>query len=183
MQYRIRKSSPADSEAVLALYKEVVRRSGGIIRIEKEVTDEYVQSFLEKSLNSGIAFHIPHPNQDHSIIAEVHAYKAGLSAFRHILTDLTIVVHPDFQGQGLGKQIFIAFLEEVKAKFPEVLRVELFVREQNTGAIHFYKKMGFLEEGRLKDKILNVDGSLETPIEMTWFNPHFQNKIDQSDKK
>ncbi len=175
MQSRIQKSIFANAEAVLALYKEVVRRSGGIIRIEEEITLEYVESFLRKSTHAGIAFHIPHPTQKNLIIAEVHAYKTGLSAFRHILTNLTIVVHPDFQGHGLGKQIFLAFLKEVKEKFPEILRVELFVREQNTTAIGFYKKMGFVEEGRLKDKILNVDGSLETPIEMTWFNPHFQN--------
>ncbi|NRB48136.1 MAG: GNAT family N-acetyltransferase [Saprospiraceae bacterium] len=176
MQHWIQKSSSANSDAILALYREVLRRSGGIIRVEEEVTNEYVQSFLQKSINSGIALHVTDPDQDHSIIAEVHAYKPGLSAFRHILADLTIVVHPDFQGQGLGKQLFLSFLEEVKANFPEVLRVELFVREQNTSAITFYQKMGFIEEGRLKDKILNLDGSLETPIEMTWFNPNFQSE-------
>ncbi len=176
MQYQIQKSSSADIKAVLDLYTEVVRHSGGIIRIEEEVTSDYVRSFLQKSIQSGIAYHIADPAKAQSIIAEIHAYKPGLSAFRHILADLTIVVHPDFQGKGLGKQLFLAFLEEVQTKFTEVLRVELFVREQNTSAIRFYRKMGFIEEGRLKHKILNLDGSLETPLEMTWFNPGFQQK-------
>ena len=174
MSVRIERSELAHTEAILSLYQEVVRHSGGIIRIQEEVTSDYVRSFLQKSIQSGIAYHIADPNKAQSIIAEIHAYKPGISAFRHILADLTIVVHPSFQGKGLGKQLFVAFLEEVQAKFPEVLRVELFVREQNTSAIRFYQKMGFIEEGRLKNKILNLDSSLETPIEMTWFNPNFQ---------
>ncbi|NET34231.1 MAG: GNAT family N-acetyltransferase [Cyanothece sp. SIO1E1] len=176
MSVRIERSELAHTEAIFSLYQDVVRHSGGIIRIEEEVTSDYVRSFLQKSIQSGIAYHITDPAEAQSIIAEIHAYKPGLSAFRHILADLTIVVHPDFQGKGLGKKLFVAFLEEVRVKFPEVLRVELFVREQNTSAIRFYQKMGFIEEGRLKDKILNLDGSLETPLEMTWFNPGFQQK-------
>lgn len=174
MSIRIDRSELVHSEAIFNLYQEVVRRSGGIIRIEREVTLDYVRSFLQKSIQSGIAYHIRDPHQSDSIIAEIHAYKPGISAFRHILADLTIVVHPNFQGKGLGKKIFVAFLKEVQVDFPEILRVELFVREQNTSAIRFYQKMGFVEEGRLKNKILNLDGSLETPIEMTWFNPNFQ---------
>ncbi len=173
---RLDRSQLAHTRAIFSLYREVVRQSGGIIRIEDEVTLDYVRSFLQKSIESGIAYHIKDPNEADSIIAEIHAYRPGTSAFRHILADLTIVVHPSFQGQGLGKQTFVAWLEEVEANFPEVLRVELFVREQNTSAIQFYQKMGFIEEGRLKNKILNLDGSLETPIEMTWFNPGFQQK-------
>ena len=176
MSIRIERSELVHTGAIFSLYQEVVRHSGGIIRVEEEVTLEYVRSFLQKSIQSGIAYHIADSDQADSIIAEIHAYKPGISAFRHILADLTIVVHPNFQGRGLGKQLFVAFLEEVRVKFPEVLRVELFVREQNTSAIRFYQKMGFIEEGRLKDKILNLDGSLETPIEMTWFNPNFQQR-------
>lgn len=174
MEFIISRSADSDLKAIHDLYHAVVRHSGGIIRIEREITPSYIRNFLEKSINTGIAFHIPHPDQIGKIVAEIHAYQGGISAFRHILADLTIVVHPEFQGQGLGKRLFLAFLEKIETHFPHILRVELFVREQNRSAIRFYKKMGFVEEGRLKNKILNVDGSLETPIEMTWFNPSFK---------
>ena len=67
-------------------------------------------------------------------------------------------------------------MTKIKNEFSHILRVELYVREKNQKAIEFYQKMGFVEEGRLKNKIKNLDNSLETPIEMTWFNPNYQNK-------
>jgi ribosomal protein S18 acetylase RimI-like enzyme len=84
------------------------------------------------------------------------------------------VVHPAFQGQKLGKFIFEHLLSTVAEKMPHILRLELFVRENNVKAIKFYKKLGFIEEGRHKNKIKNTDNSLETPIEMAWFNPSYK---------
>jgi ribosomal protein S18 acetylase RimI-like enzyme len=174
--FEVRNSGLRDISKVLELYRAVSIVSGGIIRIAEEITPHYIEDFITKSLQSGLAFVVEHPNNKDEIIAEIHAYQYGLSAFRHILTDLTIVVHPAFQGQRVGKLIFEHLLGEVTEKMPHILRVELFVREANVKAIEFYKKLGFVEEGRHKNKIKNRDNSLETPIEMTWFNPSYKNE-------
>jgi ribosomal protein S18 acetylase RimI-like enzyme len=178
--FEVRDTSLRDISKVLELYRTVSIASGGIIRIAEEITPQYIEDFITKSLQSGLAFVIDHPDHQEEIIAEIHAYQYGLAAFRHILTDLTIVVHPAFQGQRIGKLIFAHLLGEVTEKMPHILRVELFVREANTKAIEFYKKLGFVEEGRHTSKIKNQNNSLETPLEMTWFNPSYKNEREQT---
>ena len=101
MEFIINRSTHSGLKAIHDLYHVVVRHSGGIIRIEQEITLSYIRNFLEKSIDTGIALHIPHPDKAGEVVAEIHAYQGGISAFRHLLTDLTIVVHPEFQGQGL----------------------------------------------------------------------------------
>jgi ribosomal protein S18 acetylase RimI-like enzyme len=182
MNYLIRKAELQDAQSLSKLYQRVAESSGGIIRNYSEITLDYINYFLQKSLETGIILVIPHPEYPAEIIAEIHTYQEKLLAFRHILTDLTIVVHPDFQSQKLGKAIFEALLTKIKNEFSHILRVELYVREKNQKAIEFYQKMGFVEEGRLKNKIKNLDNSLETPIEMTWFNPNYQNKNNTGEK-
>ncbi len=170
----VRKTTPADIDPILALYRTVATQSGGIIRTEEEITRPYVEAFVTGSLRSGVGYVVDHPGQAGVLVAEIHAYPYGLSAFRHILTDLTIVVHPAFQGQRIGKLIFERLLTEVAENMPHILRLELFVRENNARAIQFYQKLGFIQEGRHKHKIKNKDNALETPLEMTWFNPNYR---------
>ena len=38
---------------------------------------------------------------------------------------------------------------------------------------NFYLSLGFIDEGRHENKILNSDLTLETPIHMAWINPQF----------
>jgi len=69
------------------------------------------------------------------VIGEIHAYTPSIHAFRHLLTDLSIVVVPNWQGKEVGEQFFQAFLTKVEEEFQHILRVELFVRSANTRAI------------------------------------------------
>ena len=66
-----------------------------------------------------------------------------------------------YRGQGIGKKLMSATLE--KAKVIGLTRVELNVRENNTSAIAFYEKFGFVVEG-LKTKALRIDNTYEDII-------------------
>jgi ribosomal protein S18 acetylase RimI-like enzyme len=191
-----RKTRQTDQLQILDLYQTTAQISGGIIRTAAEVTPQYVAHFLGKSSENGLGFVCELPDdpletqnaplktgntvqrtpveRGGKIVAEIHAYVPPLFVFRHVLTELTVVVHPDFQGLGLGKRLFQLLLAAVKDERADILRVELFVRESNVAAIQLYKNLGFTVEGGLKDMILNADGSLETPLVMAWFNPSFQ---------
>ncbi len=165
------------AEEIFYLYKRVSNLSGGIIRTAGEITMDYINDFITQSTKNGLILTIAHPELKNQVIAEIHAYSTSLNAFRHILTDLTIVVDPEFQGQGIGKLLFQQFLDIVKTNYPHILRVELFVRENNKSAIAFYTSLGFKKEGVHTNKIKNLDNSLETPIQMTWFNPKYDNAL------
>lgn len=99
--------------------------------------------------------------------------KYGIRIFDHILTHLTIIVHPDHQGKGLGKKILQAFLHEVMENRPDIRRVELESRSSNFRSIGLYKELGFVQEGTMKNKTRNKDGSFEDSILMAWTNPHY----------
>ena len=100
----------ADKDAVIKLYRAVAQTIGGIAREESEITDGYVENFMLRSSSSGIELVVDHPEKKNELIGKIHCYKPGPEVFRHILSDLTIVIHPQFQGKGVGKYSFNIFL-------------------------------------------------------------------------
>jgi ribosomal protein S18 acetylase RimI-like enzyme len=156
----------SDKDSVIKLYRKVAHDVGGIAREETEITDDYVKNFMCKSVLSGIELVVDHPENKGEIIAEVHCYKPEPKVFHHILSDLTVVVHPDFQGKGLGRILFQHLLKLIEDK-AEVLRVELIARESNQKAIEFYKTLGFKIEGRMEGRIYS-NGSFEADIPMAY---------------
>lgn len=170
----IRTAEPTDLAAIKKLYQSVARAGNGIARLEHEITDEYIHNFVTRSLASGLIIVAEHPENNTEIVAEIHAYKPGVKVFDHVLSELTIAVHPDFQGRKLGRTIFTIFLEEVGLHRPDIGKVELIARESNTKAIALYQSMGFRIEGRLEMRIRTVDNLYEADIPMGWQNPNFE---------
>lgn len=168
-----RKGKMGDHDAIKDLYKEVARRSGGIARTENEVTDEYIEGFLGKSVDRGLIFVIEHPDKKNRLIGEIHAYKSGLMIFDNTIGSLTLAVHPDFQGKKLGSMIFRMFLDEIINHRPDILRVELWVRDSNIRGQRLYQSLGFKIEGRMENRIRNNDGTFEADIPMGWMNPAY----------
>ena len=171
---RYRTATIEDLDRLIKLYQEVARTEGGIARLEPEITPEYVSSFLEKSLATGLIIVGENPDNEDELIAEIHAFKAGIQVFDHVLSDLTIVVHPSFQKKKLGRTILTIFLEEVGRNRPDIGRVELIARESNEKAIALYQSLGFLIEGRLEMRIRTTDRHYEADIPMGWQNPNFE---------
>jgi RimJ/RimL family protein N-acetyltransferase len=68
---------------------------------------------------------------------------------------------PQFRGQGIGTKLIRSALAAARAF--GLHRVELTVREHNTGAIELYKKEGFAVEGVQRDAVL-VDGVYEDVV-------------------
>ena len=155
---------------ILDLYRLVAVQRDGIIRHEHEITEDYVRGFLEKSLQKGL---ILLARKETTLIGEIHAYIPEIYAFRHILSELTIVVHPDYQGMGVGRKLFTQFLDTVKEQLRHIYRIELFVRAHNHKPHAFYQSLGFVDEGHHVNKILTGELTFETPIHMAWFNPCF----------
>lgn len=170
---KIRKAEISDLEQILALHKETAKTPNGIARKPHEINEENVRDFLEKSLKSGLIFVAEDTANPHRLIAEIHCYKHEAECFKHTLSNLTIAVHPNFQGQGVGRKIFAHLLTRVEVQHPEIARVELMVRQSNKRAIKLYQDLGFEIEGHCKNRILNNEGQLDSDIMMGWYNPAF----------
>ncbi|UUV17830.1 GNAT family N-acetyltransferase [Fusobacteria bacterium ZRK30] len=158
----IRKGTIGDAEEVYKLYKEVSQIEGGIARFEDEVTREYVEGFIKSSLNNGI-FIVA--EKDGNIVGEIHGYKIGIRVFDHILSNITIVVSPNFWGKGIGKKIFMRLIEEGK-KIEGISRIELVAMGSNKKALKFYEGLGFQVEGKMRNRIKNSKGEFEVGVMM-----------------
>lgn len=174
MVYKIRLAEPEDSASIHKLYKGVSQQVGGIARVEDEITEQYVVHNLHQALQSGVCLVVEHPQNSADLIGEIHCYKLTPNVFNHVLSELTVVVHPDFQSKGIGKRLFERLLTQIKTHRNDILRVELIARESNQKAIAFYQKIGFLVEGRLSQRIDSRNGEFEADIPMAWFNQHFK---------
>lgn len=84
----IRLATEEDAKDLLQLHQAVAQNPGGIIRTPNEITADYIASVLAE--------------REGKVLGEIHAYALPLRAFRHSLADLTIVVHPNAQGEGIG---------------------------------------------------------------------------------
>jgi ribosomal protein S18 acetylase RimI-like enzyme len=156
-----------DRAAIAELYRAVAAIAGGLARAADEITDDYVSNFVERSLSNGVII-VARDRDSGAIVAEIHGYRPGPRVFGHVIGELTIAVHPDSQGTGIGRRIFEEFIRRVREDVPEVLRVELIARESNVRAIEFYRKLGFRIEGRLEGRIRSAGGGYEADIPMAW---------------
>ncbi len=170
----IRTAAIDDVSKIVQLYKEVAKIKGGIARLENEITEEYVENFVKKSIADGLILVAIHPDDPDRFIGEMHAYNPSIHVFKHLLSDLTIAVHPEFQGRKIGRTLFTIFLEEIALNRTDIGKVELITREGNVKAINFYQSLGFKIEGRMEMRIKTPAGFYEADIPMGWQNPNFE---------
>lgn len=168
-QFLIRKAGLSDTDNIFELYKTVSKEIGGLARTETEITKIYVENFVNQSFKNGLQFVIIDKLNEHKIIAEIHCYKLEPAVFAHVLSELTVAVSPNYQGKGLGKELFLTLLNDIQSNRPDILRVELIARETNSRAIQLYEKLGFKIEGRFEKRISNDRSTFEADVPMAWF--------------
>lgn len=171
---RYRTADMDDLHRLVVLYKAVAREEGGIARLEHEVTEDYVKTFIQKSMATGVIIVGEHPDNADELVASIHGYKAGIRVFEHVLGDVTLVVHPHFQGKKIGRTILTIFLEEIARNRMDIGKVELIARESNLKAIQLYQSLGFRVEGRMEMRIRTPHHTYEADIPMGWQNPNFE---------
>jgi len=152
----IRRSTLDDAEAILTVYKRAAAQGGGLLRREHEVTPACIERNLGYSLSRGVSLVAVH---DGRIVGEIHGWAPSLRQLRHVLGDVTIALDPDAQGQGLGRRLFEAFIAAVRTDLSHIAIIELFCREDNARAIALYRSLGFVQQGRLTNRVGLDDGT------------------------
>lgn len=160
----LRPTTPADAKALLTLYRAVAATpNSGLARHSDEMDEAYVTAFLGGQdagwLSIG-AFLEDDP------VGEIHAVRMKPRQFHHVLTDLTIAVHPRMHGRGVGSRLFAELFTRAARLDPPVTRIELVARTGNAAAIRLYERLGFRAEGRFRDRVRLADGRVEDDIPM-----------------
>ncbi len=169
--FSVRYVEMADIPSLISLYRDVAGIPGGIARTPEEITEVYVTDLVSNAMAAGLM--LVAVTEDGMIVGAVSKYRPGPVSLKHTLSAGTTLTHSSMHGKGVGTALWVSFTETVRSEMPDVMRVELFVRASNGPAIGLYKKVGFIEEGRLKNRIVSVTGELEDDLVMAWFNPSF----------
>ena len=122
-----------------------------------ETTREFVLGNIQGNWPHLIAI-----NEAGTVIGWCDITALNRPVFAHI-GSLGIGVLTPYRGQGIGKALMRAALQQAKSK--GLTRIELTVRENNTSAIALYEKFGFEKEGVHKNGVC-IDGHYENHIFM-----------------
>ena len=167
----IRKATNADLASLLFLYKAVSKLDDGIARTADEIDADYISNIFNQADKNGFIFVAENPKNPAQIIGCISCSKIGPQCFNDTLSNLTILVDPNFHGQGIGRKIFLKLLETAKKN--NIARIELTVRQSNPKAIKLYQSLGFEIEGLMRKRILNSRNELEVDNMMAWLNPDY----------
>jgi ribosomal protein S18 acetylase RimI-like enzyme len=170
---KVRQANQSEIFQLLKLYQAAAQTKNGIARKPEEISKKLIADFVKNSSKSGLIFVIENPDNRAELIAEIHCYKHEPLCFKHVFGNLILVIHPNFQGQGLGRKIFSHLLLEVAKNHHNIARIELFCRQNNLRGLKLYQSLGFVVEGILKNRVLNSENEIDADIIMAWFNPNF----------
>lgn len=173
MELETRHVRTGDGYALLNLYHEIAKSPGAFTRAVDEVTPEYIQEMLEVTVADGLGIVALDPDDAQKLIGVIVARRLGPKVFDHVLSELTIGVDPSFQRKGVGRRLLLDFLESITDQRPDILRVEMMVRESDQHAIEFYESLGFRREGVFEKRIRRPDGEYEADVPMAWVRAEY----------
>ncbi len=126
--------------------REIAQTPGFLASRPNEIVDARFPARITDPLGRFLVAEVDGAIVGHGVLEPL-----SLAVTRHVV-QLTLAVHLGWQGKGIGRALLTALLEWARAA-PHVERVELRVRSGNTAAIALYEQLGFVEEGRLKNRI------------------------------
>ena len=160
----IREAHIEDAPVLFAAEKETATSPGLLASRPEELRlGDFAKKIAELSQNGRYIV----AEENGKVIGHAFLDPMPLQALSHVFR-LTIIVHPGFHSRGIGNALMKELMNWAK-QAPSLRKIELLVRASNERAIRLYAKLGFVEEGRFKDRVRLPDGSFGDDIAMAWF--------------
>ncbi|MGH8156357.1 MAG: GNAT family N-acetyltransferase [Rhodanobacteraceae bacterium] len=161
---QIRNAIPEDAETIAAAEDETRRAPGLLVAWPGEIPVEAYRARIAELASEG-----------RYIVAEAGGKPVGhamlgpmpMRGNAHVFK-LTLVVHPGKGGRGIGTAMLHDLLAWAEGD-PRVGKIELNVRAGNLHARKLYRRFGFIEEARFRDRVRRTDGEFEDDLGMAWF--------------
>lgn len=160
----IREARTDDAPVLVAAEKETAGRPGLLVSRPYELK---LKAFEQKIVELRRIGRYVVAERGGKIVGHAFLDPLPLEAISHVFR-LTIVVHPDFTSQGVGTALMMDLMDWAKRNSP-VGKIELLVRATNERAIRLYSKLGFVEEGRMRNRVRLPDGNFVDDVAMAWF--------------
>jgi putative acetyltransferase len=161
----VRNARLEDAPVLCAAEQEIARSAGYLVSQPNELRPEAFESLIS-ALGDGRGCYLV-AEEEGCIVGHAFLKPMELRAVCHVL-QLTIAVHPGCSRRGIGTMLMNALADWARHA-PAVQKVELLVRSTNHRARRLYARFGFVEEGRLRNRIRLPDGTFIDDVTMAWF--------------
>lgn len=157
-----------DAAMLCAAERAVVRQHDGLLVSEPDELFEPL--FLQRiaSLHDGRGRYLI-AEADGGPVGHACLWPMPLRRIAHVLR-LDLCVHVGHWRQGHGEALLRALLDWAGGQ-PSARKVELLVRAENAAAVALYRKLGFVEEGRLRERVRLPSGRFVDDISMAVMLP------------
>jgi len=161
----VRDARVGDAAALCAAERETARTPGLLVSVPEELAPGGYAALIVLLTGGAGCYRVA--EDAGRPVGHAYLNPMELCAVRHVFR-LTIVVHPGHTGRGVGSALMRSLLDWARRE-PAVRKIELLVRAGNERARRLYEKFGFVEEGRLRDRVRLPDGGFVDDITMAWF--------------
>jgi len=152
----IRSATHRDLDTILEMYNDAIAHSTAVYEYEP-FSQDYIQHWFNEKLKN-----------DHPIlVAEENSNVVGFSTFGPFRTraaykttaEHSVYVKKTSQGQGIGKRLVLAIIEEAKKRKVHALIGG--IDSTNEESIAFHEKLGFVQVGKLPEVAFKFDKWLD----------------------
>ncbi|MDB6081601.1 MAG: acetyltransferase, family [Chlamydiia bacterium] len=157
---QIRQATVEDARAIVDAEREIAEELGYFCSEPSELLLENVVNTIVACRNGNGVYLVAETNGN--IVGHAFLELHHVQSLRHV-ADLNIAVHAGWQKRGIGTKLLRHIIEWAQ-QTGAILKIQLNVRASNFPAISLYKKMGFEEEGRLKNRVKVKDGYIDDII-------------------
>jgi RimJ/RimL family protein N-acetyltransferase len=162
--WRIRRATAGDGDAIAAVLERVVAERT-YSAIDRAWPPDEQRRYLE-SLSPRETFHVAiDPSGTIVGYQSLDKYSTFLASMAHV-GQLGTFLLPEWRGRGIGRSLFAATRQFALDAGYQKLVIQ--VRGSNVSAQGYYKRLGFVECGRLRDQVV-IDGRKDDEVMMEMF--------------
>jgi ribosomal protein S18 acetylase RimI-like enzyme len=134
MKIIIKQALVKDAQEILDLQKLCYKSEADIYNLCSVPPMHQTLEAITREFESYLILKVLIPSAGKGVIGSVRAKARGRSVYIGRL-----IVHPDFQNQGLGTRL----MNEIESRFPKARRFWLMTGHKSQRNIHLYQKLGY----------------------------------------
>ena len=158
-------ASDVDADALLEIYRSVLRENRWFITYEDEYKGTVEsQAKMIRDRNAETNSRLLVARFEGRVVGSLSITGGALERTRHVGM-IELYVERTVRGRGVGKALMEAGLVWSETN-PILRKLALHVFEDNERAVQLYRSLGFVVEGRLQDEFMEEDGTLRNDLMM-----------------
>ena len=169
----IRFATKEDCAAIAEIYNHAVVHTAAIWNDKTVDTDNRIAWFEARQFA-----HFPVlVSEDNGVVTGYASYGdwRAFDGFRHTV-EHSVYVHPDHQGQGLGRALLAELIEEARRRGKHVMVAG--IEAQNAASLHLHETLGFVTTGQMPQ----VGTKFGRWLDLTFMQLQLDNRMDPDGK-